>query len=204
MSSIPRQAATLCSLCLSLWAPLSLAGTFPTVLASNTTGQPDAVFLGAPDDTYRGLGADELTYDFGTQVVLNRAGAVDINVYEYDISVVEFSLMTVLVSQDGINFTPIKGSEQTLVRTAGDDTSHKFNNFGRSYDLGDLPWVRYVRIDGLGNGRAGSTNGFDLDAIAAHEVMAVVPEPAPWMLMAAGLAAVCLKKRRQTGGVARP
>ena len=202
MSTMPRHAAALCSLCLSLWAQQSQAGTFPTVLSSNTTGQPDALFLGAPDDSYRGLGADELTYDFGAQVVLNRAGAVDINVYEYDISVVEFNLMTVLVSQDGINFTPIKATEQPLVRTAGDDTTHKSNNFGRSYDLGDLPWVRYVRIDGLGSGRSGTTNGFDLDAIAAHEVMAVVPEPAPWMLMAAGLAAVCLKKRRQAGGMA--
>jgi hypothetical protein len=203
MTSIPRYAAALSSLCLSLLAPQALAGSFPTVLSGNTTGQPDTVFLGPPDDAYRGLGADELTYDFGVQAVLNRAGAVDINVYEYDSSSAEFNAMTVLVSQDGVIFTSIKATEQPLVRTAGDNTSHTNNNFGRSYELGNLAWVRYVRIDGLGTGRAGGANGFDLDAIAAHEVMAVVPEPAAWLLMAAGLAAVGLQRRRTAGAGAR-
>ena len=172
------------------------AGTYPVVATYDGTGSPDiSAWLGAPDDSFIGLGASDVTYDFGLSPVVNRPGLVDLNVYEVDFGLVEFSSMTVLVSQDGVTFTSIKGSETPLVRTSGDAT-HGNNSFGRSYDLGALPWVRYVRIDGLGSGGASTTNGFDLDAIGAHEVLAV-PEPATWALWLAGLAAVGRVARRR-------
>lgn len=174
----------------------ALAGSFPTIVTYAGTGSPNlASWAGAPDDLYIGIGSGDVTYDFGTDQVINRAGLVDLNVYEVDSGVVEFGLMNILVSQDGITFTSIKSSESALVRMAG-DTSHSNNGFGRSYDLGSLDWVRYVRIDGLGSGGAGTTNGFDLDAIGAHEVSAV-PEPGTWALMLGGLAAVGSLARRR-------
>ena len=173
-----------------------MAGTFPTLLSGNTTGQSAAIFLGAPDDRFVGLGADEVTYDFGINQVVNRAGLLDINVYEVDFGGAEFGAMDILVSKDNITFTSIKASETSLVRTSGDSV-HGNNSFGRSYDLGAFDWVRYVRIDGKGSGRSGGTNGFDLDAIGAHEVRAAIPEPGTWALMLAGLAAVAGLARRR-------
>jgi hypothetical protein len=165
------------------------AGTYPVVATYDGTGSPNiSVFLGAPDDLYLGLGASNVTYDFGLSPVVNRLGLVDLNVYEVDTGSPEFAQMTVLVSQDGVTFTSIKSSETALVRTSGDAT-HGNNSFGRSYDLGALSWVRYVRIDGLGTGGASGAQNFDLDAIGAHEVLAV-PEPATWALWLGGLAAV--------------
>lgn len=117
--------------------------------------------------------------------------------HEIDSGVVAFNLMTIRVCQDGVTLTSIKSSETALVRTSGDPT-HGSNSFGRSYDLGALPWVRYVRIDGLGGGAAGTTNGFDLDAIGAHEVRPAIPEPTTALLMLAGLAGIA--KRRQAVG----
>lgn len=161
-------------------------GGFPSLLSLNTTGFPDSTFVGPPDDVFVGLGTDDVIYDFGSAVVINRPGAVDLNVYEVDWGSPEFGSMNVLVSQNGIDFVGIKATESPLVDIPG-DSAHGNPSFGRSYDLGTLAWVRYVKIDGTGTGRAGGTNDFDLDAIGAHELQPV-PEPASSALMAGGLA----------------
>jgi hypothetical protein len=174
------------------------ASNFPTLLLDNGTGGDDARFLGAPDDAYWGLANRAVTFDFGDFQVVNRAGAVDLNVYEYNTSVAEFNLMTVLVSQDGLSFIDIKASQVAVVDIPGDE-AHGSTSFARSYDLGALPWVRHVRVQGLSNVTPGQNAGFDLDAIGAHEVMAAVPEPGSWALMLAGLACVGgLARRRLT------
>ena len=184
-----------CALALITASTGALAGAFPTVLSGNTTSNADSIFLGSPDDTFLGLGADEVTYDFGPNHVINRAGLVDLNVYEVDFGAVEFGLMDILVSQDGITFESIKPSQVALERITGDSV-HGNDSFGKSYDLGSFDWVRYVKIDGTGSGRAGSTNDFDLDAIGAHEVTAI-PEPSTWAMMLGGLLALAGVARRQ-------
>jgi len=184
-----------CALALVTASTGALAGAFPTVLSGNTTSQADSIFLGAPDDVFVGLGADEVTYDFGLNHVVNRVGLVDLNVYEVDWGGVEFGLMDILVSQDGIAFTSIKTSQIALERITGDSV-HGNDSFGKSYDLGSFDWVRYVKIDGIGTGRAGGTNDFDLDAIGAHEVTPI-PEPSTWAMMLGGLLALAGMARRQ-------
>ena len=185
-----------CALALATVSTGALAGAFPTALSGNTTGFADSIFLGAPDDVYIGLGADEVTYDFGLNHVVNRAGGlVDLNVYEVDTGSPEFHLMDILVSQDGITFTSIKTSQSALERITGDSV-HGNDSFGKSYDLGSFDWVRYVKIDGIGSGRAGGSNDFDLDAIGAHEVTPI-PEPSTWAMMLGGLLALAGMARRQ-------
>jgi hypothetical protein len=179
------------------WSAVALAdNNFPAIVASNTTTGPDSRFIGAPDDQYFGLANREVTFDFGDYRVLNRPGAVDLNVYEYDTSTPEFQLMTVLVSQDGVAFTDIKASQVAVVDIPGDG-AHGSTSFARSYDLGGLPWVRFVRVQGLSNTAPGQTAGFDLDAIGAHAVVASpVPEPAAGALMLAGVAGLLGWRRR--------
>ena len=82
---------------LALTTSAHAAGFFPEGLSENTTGAADDIFLGAPDDDYLGISGEMVTYDFGSNTVVNRAGAVDFNVYEYDTSSPEFSFMDVLV-----------------------------------------------------------------------------------------------------------
>jgi hypothetical protein len=168
-------------------ATQATAGYFPTVLSDNGTNAPDSTFLGAPDGRDSGLGFAEVTYDFGDFRIANRAALVDLNVYELSNSVAEFSLIDVLVSQDGLAFVSVKASERAVVDIPGDE-SHGSTSFARSYDLGGLGWARYVRIDGLDPRAPGVNIGFDLDAIGAHEVMAPVPEPGTWALMLGGAA----------------
>jgi hypothetical protein len=176
------------------------APLFPTDLSENTTGVADAVFLGAPDDDFAGIGGQVVTYDFGAHRVLNTA-AVDINIYEVDFGSPEFTDIEVSVSLDGSTFFSITSTASTLVRIAGDNV-HSADAFGRSYDIdpSGLSEIRYVRIDGDGSGPGGSTNAFDLDAIGAHDVrlvVAAVPEPGTLALIGVGALGLGLLRRRR-------
>jgi PEP-CTERM motif len=185
---------------LGLTCALSAHGAsgFGTLLSQNETIAADSVFLGAPDDRYLGLGGKQVTFDFGVNGFVNRAGAVDFNVYEVDSGAAEFSSVTVLVSVNGIDFVSVNSSASTLVRIAGDSV-HGNNSFGRSFELGALSAARYIRLDGAGTGSSGGSSGFDLDAIGVHEV-GVVPEPATWAMMFSGLTAVGAVARRRRAG----
>lgn len=183
--------------CWSVSAGAAATGGFPATVIANTTTGDSSRFIGAPDDLYWGLADDAVTFDFGETHVLNRPGAVDLNVYEYNTSQAEFQLMTLLVSQDGVNFTDIKASQVAVVDIPGDE-EHGSTSFARSYDLGALAWVRYVRVQGLSNVAPGLNAGFDLDAIGAHELLSPVPEPGTAALWLAGLAAVTRVVRRRS------
>jgi MYXO-CTERM domain-containing protein len=182
---------------LPLTAGVSLAAPgFGSALSDNTTGLPPATFTGAPDGVFAGLGAQSLTYDFGDWVVANRPGAVDLNVYEVNFGGPEFEFVDVQASSDGVSYVSLSASESAIVGIAGDE-AHGGGVFGRSYDLGALPWARFVRLVGTGNGDAGGTNYFDLDALGAHELLpSPVPEPQTWLMLAAGLGTLGLWRRR--------
>jgi hypothetical protein len=155
--------------------PSEAVPMFPTTLSENTTGFPDALFTGAPDDQVEGVGLNHVIYDFGVYRVLDRPG-VDINVYEFDTFGAEFDVIDVLVSVDGVSFTSIKATETALVRIQGDG-AHGSDTFGRSYDLAGsgLTMVRFVKLQGTGtNGTPCCLRvGFDLDAIGAHAAMVI-------------------------------
>ncbi|MEW5787712.1 MAG: PEP-CTERM sorting domain-containing protein [Pseudomonadota bacterium] len=182
-------------LCLTAAGGTQADSMFPGTLSLNTTGFADSTYTGAPDDYHIGLGGQMVTYDFGPYMVVNRPGAVDFNIYEVDYGSAEFGLMEVYVSANGIDFINVSASETSLVRIAGDEV-HSSNNFGRSYDLGSLDQIRYIKIDGDGSGAAGGNSGFDLDAIGAHQVVAV-PEPGTYALLLAGLGLVGLATRQR-------
>ncbi len=185
---------------LPLVCGVSLAAPgFGPALSDNDTGLPAATFVGAPDGVFAGLGARSLTYDFGAWSVANRAGAVDLNVYEVNFGGPEFEFLDVQASADGVSYVSLSASESAIVGIAGDE-AHGGGVFGRSYDLGALPWARFVRLVGTGSGDAGGTNYFDLDAIGAHELVATpVPEPQAWALLAAGLGVLGLRRRPMLG-----
>lgn len=181
----------------------SAATVFPSALSGNTTGTADAAFLGAPDGNsgnvgtnWVGIGGQTVTYDFGPTGFGNGAGG-DVNVYEVNYGSIEFTLMTVAVSLDGLTFTDITASRAAAVDIVGDE-AHGAPSFAASYDLGALTMARYLRIDGNGNGAAGGTNAFDLDAVAALHV-APVPLPAGLPLLAGGFALLAGLKRRKRG-----
>ena len=167
----------------------AIPGFFPTTLSENTTGFAASIFVGAPDDTVLGLGNRQVTYDFGADnvTVINGLGP-DFNVYELDNQVIEFTLMDALVSADGINFFSVKASEAAAVEL-DNDNAHGNALFRKSYDLGALGSVRYIRIVGLDSRPAGGVNGFDIDAIAAvnfTQQISPVPEPATYVLLLLG------------------
>jgi len=197
LPTLPNARSHLIALALlSASAGVAAAGGFPAIVTSNTTSGTDNRFVGAPDDLYWGLANGAVTFDFGDWHVVNRDGAVDLNVYEFDTSIAEFQLMTLLVSQDGLNFIDIKASQVPVVDIPG-DAAHGNTSFARSYDLGALPWVRYVRVPGLSNVAPGMNAGFDLDAIGAHELVSAVPEPGGWALLLGGLGVVTSLARRR-------
>jgi hypothetical protein len=168
---------------------------YPSALAGNTTGAPASTFLGQPDDTYLGIGNAFVTFDLGLFRVANGTGS-DFNVYELDNGANEFNLMDVLVSSDNLVFSSIKLSEAAAINLAGDERhgTPTAANFRRSYDIGTLADVRFIRIQGRGNTGAartpGGTNGFDLDAIGIANFRPAVPEPATWVMMLGGFGLV--------------
>jgi hypothetical protein len=141
--------------------------SFPFSLSENATGAADSRFTGPPDDTYYGLGGQIVTYEFDCGFVVDEPGP-DFTVYEVDSGTAEFHLVDVLVSEDGAGFVSVKSSEAAAVNIPGDE-QHGSNGYARSYDIAGsgTAVVRYVRLDGNGTGSAGSSAGFDLDAIGA-------------------------------------
>ncbi|NOX57823.1 MAG: hypothetical protein GXP29_03070 [Planctomycetes bacterium] len=138
---------------------------FPGVLIENPGSITESDALGAPDDVFVGLGADHVTYEISCSGIVDVVGP-EITVYEVDFGVSEFGIMDILVSENGIDFVSIKSAEHPAFPVPGDDI-HSNPNFARSYDIAisGLPIIHFVRIQGTGSGGAGTTNGFDLDAI---------------------------------------
>lgn len=179
---------------LALLSATQAQANWPAALSGNTTGFADSDFLGPPDDVFVGLAAAQVTFDFGPEtVIVNRFGSggtvgADINVYESGFTT-ETHLRQVLVSQDGVDFIDISDRRAGVTQRIPGDALGDLPGM-TNYDLGDLPWVRYVRIQGLGSGIPGGTNGFELDTVGAFELIAAppVPEPGSWALMLAGAA----------------
>ncbi len=138
---------------------------FPDELSENSAGITESVVLGAPDDVYVGLGADSVTYKLCCDGASDLPGP-DITVYEVDFGALEFGIMDILISENGLDFFSVKASETTAVAIPGDGV-HSNPAFARSYDIAatGLQQAKFVRIQGTGSGAAGASNGFDLDAI---------------------------------------
>lgn len=169
-----------------------IMGYFPELLltAPDTVNDP-LVVLGAPDDRYFGLGEDFVVFSLGGWRVQDEPGS-DLNVYEADFGALEFDLMDILVSNDRQEWVSIKGSMTTAVDIVGDDR-HSSATYRRSFDLlgSGLTEARYIKIQGLGEGSASGTNGFDLDAVGLIHWNV----PAPGALTAlSGL--IALRRRR--------
>ncbi len=168
-------------------------GVYGSVIAdTNITAVPMSTYLGAPDDVYAGLGGQYLTYDFGASLIVDGAGP-DINIYEVDTGAIEFYLVDILVSADNITFFSINSTAADAVDLIGDE-AHVDAGFRRSFDLGPsgLSTVRYLKVQGIGSGSAGSTNEFDLDAVAAINFL-----PAPGAIALAGVGGLMLARRRR-------
>jgi hypothetical protein len=179
-----------------------------SVSDGTATAAEIAAYLGAPDDTHAGLGEHTLTYDLGTYRLVDGAGQ-DFNVYEVDGGVVEFSLVDVLVSADGVTFFNVESTFQAAIDLAGDE-AHGNAGFRRSYDLAGAVTAlgasqfRYVRLDGTGGGAIGGDNDFDPDSVGFANFIntaAVVPEPASWAMMIAGFGLLGAAARRRQARV---
>ena len=163
-----------------------------------------ARYLGAPDDQHSGLGEHWVTYDLGSYRLVDGAGQ-DFNVYEVDGGSVEFNLVDILVSADGITYFNVESTFQAAINLAGDEL-HGSASFRRSYDLGGAvaalgaTQFRYVRLDGTGGGAIGGDNDFDPDAVGFANfinIAPVVPEPATWAMMIAGFGLAGAAARRR-------
>ena len=170
----------------SFFATASIASSlFPSALAENTTGQPDAIFLGppisadrdSPGDGWLGIGGEMVTFDFLQNRIVDGIGP-DFNVYEATFGGPEFPDITVFASADGISFIDITSTAGPGLRLLGDE-DHGDLNFVMSYDLsGSLSAARFIRIDGVGSNPAIANNNFDLDAIGAIN-FSIEPIPLP-------------------------
>ncbi len=145
---------------------------FAALLSDNTTGFADSNFIGVPDDTFVGIGGQTVEFDFSNLPIVDGPGP-DFSVYEVDFGNAEFSSVDILVSSDGVNYLSLRFFASPAVPIAG-DTAHGSASFARSYDLSivGLSTARYIRIVGDGDGPAGTTTGFDLDAVGAIHLAA--------------------------------
>ena len=172
--------------------------SFPTQLLDNSTGFADSLFVGAPDGAngngtvnWTGIGGKVVTFDFLDGLIINGTGG-DFNVYEVDFGTQEFAAATYFVSQDGITFFDVSATQAAIV-PVDNDPGHVSDSYARSFDIAGtgLDVVRYVRIDGNGSNAAGTTAGFDLDAIGAVNFeVAAVPVPAAVWLFGSALAGI--------------
>jgi hypothetical protein len=138
---------------------------FAQRLSRNTTGYPDAMFLGAPDDRTGILGAGTVEFDFDPWRIIDGPGP-DFNVYELRTGYEAFHIIDVHVSGDGAAFVSVKSSETPGAAIPGDGIRGTVPGSRRAYDLAAamLPAARFVRIVGV---RAKTAEGgdFDLDAV---------------------------------------
>ncbi len=169
------------------------AAFFPDRLSASppAVGDPEVVLF-APDDDSVGLGDNRFIYSLRGSWLVNGAGA-DLTVYEADFGAVEFDLVDVLVSADGLAWVSISGTITTGVRVTGDG-SHGSASHRKSFDLegSGVDEARFIKLQGLGKGPASGTNGFDLDAIAI--VNGRVPAPGTLALIGGVLA---MRRRRR-------
>jgi len=154
------------------------SGAFPRIAIFDTTGSPQRA-VGAPDDSYVALGTGQITLDFGDRPIDNGPGK-DFNVYEVDFGAIEFGVIDVLVSENGLVWRSLKGTEGPAVAIGGDE-AHGDPNYARSYDIGlaNLAHARYVRVRGLTVTSAGAGDGFDLDAVGAVRQVTLPECPSP-------------------------
>lgn len=159
--------------------PILPNGPCPRQLSQNTTREHDLVFLGPPDAIGMGLAGQMVEYDFDDLRVVDGPGP-DFNVYELPVGTAEYDVIDVQVSLDGVTFVSVKSANTSVVRIPGDG-AWPDQRFGVSYDLAGsgLKRVRYIRIDGDGNGLPGAMVGFDLDAIAAVHLAPAGEPPVP-------------------------
>lgn len=177
-------------------APHAMAGEpigyFPEFLltAPETVNDP-LVVVGAPDDKYFGLGEDSVVYTLDTYRILDLPGA-DLNIYEADFGAAEFSLMDVLVSEDGENWVSITATMAAAINITGDEL-HNSLGHRKSFDLegSGIARATHIMIQGLGTGAASGTNGFDIDAVGL--IHWSVPGPGSLVALS-GL--VALRRRR--------
>lgn len=191
---------------------LAVPGLFPGALLDQNTifsdtdvgtailGAPDATDpgqqIGSSDKRFLGLGNATVTFDFGLAAIVDGTGG-DFNIYELPIPAVEFHFIgQVLVSANGVDFFDVKASEGAGVALDNDGGVNLA--FVRSYDIsgvvGSLAGgeARYVRLVGSNANSAGSTSGFDLDAIGAINFTGAatsIPAPPALALFLAGLVA---------------
>lgn len=183
---------------------MNLPGEISAEAGSGATAAELATMLGTPDDAFTGLGSHFVTYDLGNYRAVDGAGQ-DFNVYEVDFGAVEFGSVEVLVSLDGVTFFNVNSSINTALNLAGDET-HGSASFRRSFDLAGAAAAlgtsqfRYVRLNGTSGGFINGANGFDVDSVGYANfafIGAVVPEPATWALLIAGLGATGAAMRRK-------
>jgi hypothetical protein len=191
----------------ALAASTAQAAYYPTVISDSSqplTASQEASFVGAPDDVFTGLGSGWVTYDLGNRPLVDGSGQ-DFNVYEVDNGIVEFSIVDILVSADGLTFFNVEGTSAPALDLVGDE-AHGSSSFRQSFDLAGAVSAlgatefRYLRIDGTSGAGIGDSNGFDLDAVGiANFASTAVPEPAGWALMLAGFGGVGWAARRRRG-----
>jgi len=140
---------------------------FPVRLVHNTTGAADEALFGPPDDVFVSLGTHTVEFDFGDSFVVDGEGP-DLNVYELESGRIEFDLIDVQISEDGVAFVSVVPSDEPTTRIPGDGP-RSADQYVKPYDLAGsgVARARYVRLVGLDNGYGGDGAGLELDAIGA-------------------------------------